>query len=82
MKKRGVGHYLLKGTSGFATEGWYIETPKDANGNPYHIVEYETLENGDIQIKTFDYMLDKRGRIVADYEHPLDVKIGVGLIFD
>lgn len=71
-----VGHYLIKGSSGFADESWYIEQPKDANGNLYHVVEHETLESGDIQIKTFDYLLDKRGRIVADYKNPLDVQKG------
>lgn len=70
------GIYLIKGSSGFATEGWYIEQPRDANGNLFHVVEYKTLENGDIEIKTFDYMLDKKGRIVADYTSPLDIQEG------
>ncbi|ENG3518583.1 phage tail protein, partial [Acinetobacter baumannii] len=33
FKKVDVGDYLLKGSLGFAQEGWYIEVPKDANGN-------------------------------------------------
>lgn len=70
------GSYLIKGSSGFAMEGWYIEQPRDANGNLFHVVEYKTLENGDIEIKTFDYMLDKKGRIVADYTSPLDIQEG------
>lgn len=71
-----VGHYLVKGSSGFATEGWYIEQPKDANGNLYHVVEIATHENGDLDIKTYDYMLDKKGRIVADHDTPLDIYEG------
>ncbi len=59
--------------SGFAQEGWYIETPKDANGNLLVAVVYEQLENGDISVKTYDYMLNKKGRIVADTETPLDI---------
>lgn len=73
FEKLGVGNYLIKGSSGFAQEGWYIETPKDANGNLLVAVVYEQLENGDISVKTYDYMLNKKGRIVADIEAPLDI---------
>ena len=73
FEKIGVGDYLIKGSSGFAQEGWYIETPKDANGNLLVAVVYEQLENGDISVKTYDYMLNKKGRIVADIETPLDI---------
>ena len=51
FEKLGVGDYLIKGSSGFAQEGWYIETPKDANGNLLVAVVYEQLENGDISVK-------------------------------
>lgn len=71
--KLGMGDYLIKGSSGFAQEGWYVETPKDANGNLLVAVVYEQLENGDISVKTYDYMLNKKGRIVADTEAPLDI---------
>lgn len=73
FEKLGVGDYLIKGSSGFAQEGWYVETPKDANGNLLVAVVYEQLENGDISVKTYDYMLNKKGRIVADIETPLDI---------
>ena len=73
FEKLGVGNYLIKGSSGFAQEGWYIETPKDANGNVLVAVVYEQLENGDISVKTYDYMLNNKGRIVADTEAPLDI---------
>lgn len=73
FEKLGVGDYLVKGSLGFAQEGWYIETPKDANGNLLVAVVYEQIENGDISVKTYDYMLNKKGRIVADTETPLDV---------
>lgn len=73
FEKLGIGHYLIKGSSGFAQEGWYVETPKDANGNLLVAVVYEQLENGDISVKTYDYMLNKKGRIVADIETPLDI---------
>lgn len=73
FEKLGIGEYLIKGSSGFAQEGWYVETPKDANGNLLVAVVYEQLENGDISVKTYDYMLNKKGRIVADTETPLDI---------
>lgn len=73
FEKLSVGDYLIKGSSGFAQDGWYIETPKDANGNLLVAVVYEQLENGDISVKTYDYMLNKKGRIVADIEAPLDI---------
>lgn len=68
-----TGEYLVKGSLGFAQDGWYIETPKDANGNLLVAVVYEQLANGDISVKTYDYMLNKKGRIVADTETPLDI---------
>lgn len=73
FEKLGVGDYLIKGSTGFAQEGWYIETPKDANGNVLVAVVYEQLDNNDISVKTYDYMLNKKGRIVPDLETPLDI---------
>lgn len=76
FEKVDIGHYLIKGSSGLSNDGWYIEQPRDANGNLYHVVEFTTLENSDIEIKTFDYMLDKKGRIVADHDAPIDIQGG------
>ena len=73
FEKLGLGNYLIKGSTGFAQEGWYVETPKDANGNLLVAVVYEQLENGDISVKTYDYMLNRKGRTVADIETPLDI---------
>ena len=73
FEKLGVGDYLVKGSTGFAQEGWYIEMPKDANGNVLVAVEYKQLANNDISVKTYDYMLNKKGRIVPDLKTPLDI---------
>ena len=73
FEKLGIGDYLVKGSLGFAQEGWYIEMPKDANGNVLVAVVYEQLANNDISVKTYDYMLNKKGRIVPDLETPLDI---------
>ncbi len=68
-----VGVYRVTGSLGFATDGWYIETPADANGNKLLFVEYEQSSNGNIIIKTFtpDY---SSGRCAAG--EPKDIPDG------
>lgn len=74
FEKLGIGNYLIKDSSGFAQEGWYIETPKDANGNVLFSVIYTTLENGDISVKTYKKKFDfETVSIVADLENPVDI---------
>ena len=74
FEKLGVGDYLIKGSSGFAQTGWYIETPKDANGNALFLVIYTTLENGDISVKTYKKKFDfETVSIVADLDNPVDI---------
>ena len=74
FEKLGVGDYLIKGSSGFAQEGWYIETPKDANGNVLFSVSYITLENDDISVKTYKKKFDlETASIVADLDNPVDI---------
>lgn len=76
FQKIDVGHYLIQGSSGFALEGWYIETPKDANGNILFAVNYEQLENGDIEVKTYKKKFDlESASIVADMENPVDITL-------
>src|SRR5690606_18603750 len=73
FEKLGTGDYLIKNSTGLSNDGWYVEQPKDANGNVYHAVIYEQLENGDISVKTFEQKLEGT-RIVADVEKPVDIK--------
>ena len=74
FEKLGVGDYLIKGSTGFAQEGWYIETPKDANGNLLVAVVYEQLDNNDISVKTYAKMFDEEtGDIVANTAKPRDI---------
>lgn len=74
LEKLGVGDYLIKGSTGFAQEGWYVETPKDANGNSLVAVVYEQLENQDISVKTYKKKFDiETASIVADLENPVDI---------
>lgn len=77
FEKLGVGDYLIKGSTGFSQEGWYIETPKDANGNVLFSVVYATLENNDISIKTYKKKFDvETASIVADLSSPVDITDG------
>lgn len=73
FEKIDVGHYLIKGSSGFAKEGWWIEIPTDTHGNKICAVEYQTLENGDLEIKTFKKKLNDEGDIVANLDAPIDI---------
>lgn len=47
-----TGHYKITGCHGFAREGWYIETPNDANGNKILFVKYLQDDDGSIDIWT------------------------------
>lgn len=77
FEKLGEGDYLIKNSSGFAQEGWYVETPKDANGNVLFSVIYTTLENGDISVKTYKKKFDfETVSIVADLDNPVDITEG------
>lgn len=74
FEKLGVGDYLVKGSTGFAQEGWYIEMPKDANGNVLVAVIYEQLANNDISVKTYAKKFDEEtGDIVANTAKPRDI---------
>ncbi|HCJ6489218.1 TPA: hypothetical protein NU789_000119 [Acinetobacter baumannii] len=73
FEKLGIGHCLIKGSSGFAKDGWWIEIPTDTHGNKICAVEYQTLENGDLEIKTFKKKLNEDGDIVANLDAPIDI---------
>ncbi|EMP8702897.1 pyocin knob domain-containing protein [Acinetobacter baumannii] len=77
FEKLGVGDYLIKGSLGFAQEGWYIEMPKDANGNVVVAVAYQQLENNDISVKTYKKKFDiETASIVPDLNNPVDIPEG------
>lgn len=68
-----VGHYVLRSSPRLSRDGWYIETPKDRNGNIYFYLDYEEDENGTLTIKTYapDY---SSGR--AEAGAPMDIVDG------
>ena len=74
FEKLGVGDYLVKGSTGFAQESWYIEMPKDANGNVLVAVIYKQLENNDISVKTYAKKFDEEtGDIIPNTAKPRDI---------
>lgn len=77
FEKVDIGHYLLKNTEGFSDDGWYIEMPKDANGNVLVAVQYQQLEDNTIEVKTFAKKFDEEtGDIVPNLEKPRDIPAG------
>lgn len=77
FEKVDIGHYLLKNTEGFSDDGWYIEMPKDANGNVLVAVQYQQLEDNTIEVKTFVKKFDEEtGDIVPNLEKPRDIPVG------
>ena len=50
--KNGVGDYTINTISGLSTDGWYIELPKDINGNPKVAVTL-TETDGVISLKCY-----------------------------
>ena len=77
FEKLGIGEYLIKGSSGFAQEGWYVETPKDANGNVWVVVQYQQLEDNTIEVKIFAKKFNEEtGDIVPNLDKPCDIPAG------
>lgn len=80
FEKLAVGDYLIKGSTGFAQKGWYIEMPKDANGNVLVAVVYEQLANNNISVKTYAKKFDEEtGDIVANLTRPRDIPVSRGI---
>ena len=74
FERLGTGDYLIKGSLGFAQEGWYIEIPKDANGNVLVAAVYKQLPNNDISVKTYAKKFDEEtGDIVPNFDKPRDI---------
>lgn len=77
FEKLGVGDYLVKGSLGFAQDGWHVETPKDANGNVLVAVVEKQLANNDLSIKTYAKRFDdETGDIVPNLLKPRDIPDG------
>ena len=74
--KNGVGDYTITGTTGLRTDGWYIVTPNDSNGNPHVAVTLDD-KDGVITLKTYVRIFDMSTfKFVPDLEQPLDIPDG------
>lgn len=75
-KKNGVGDYTITTVSGLSTDGWYIELPKDMNGNPKVAVTLEETD-GVISLKSYKRIFSMETFTFGpDLEQPLDIPEG------
>lgn len=72
-KKNGVGDYTITTVSGLSTDGWYIELPKDMNGNPKVAVTLSEVD-GMISLKTYKRIFSMETfTFEPDLDNPLDI---------
>lgn len=72
-KKNGVGDYTISTQSGLSTDGWYIELPKDINGNPKVAVTLQET-NGVISLKSYKRIFSMETfTFEPDLNEPLDI---------
>lgn len=75
-KKNGIGDYTITTQSGLSTDGWYIELPKDMNGNPKVAVTLQET-NGVISLKSYKRIFSMETfTFEPDLDNPLDVPDG------
>lgn len=75
-KKNGVGDYTITTVSGLSTDGWYIELPKDMNGNPKVAVTLSEVD-GVISLKTYKRIFSMETfTFEPDLDNPLDIPDG------
>lgn len=73
FKKNGIGDYTITTVSGLSTDGWYIELPKDMNGNPKVAVTLSEVD-GVISLKTYRRIFSMETfTFVPDLDSPLDI---------
>lgn len=74
--RNGVGDYTINTVSGLSTDGWYIELPKDINGNPKVAVTLNETD-GIISLKCYKRVFSMETfTFVPDLNEPLDVPDG------
>lgn len=72
-KKNGIGDYTITTQSGLSTDGWYIELPKDMNGNPKVAVTLSEVD-GMISLKTYKRIFSMETfTFEPDLDNPLDI---------
>lgn len=72
-KKNGIGDYTITTVSGLSTDGWYIELPKDMNGNPKVAVTLSEVD-GVISLKSYKRIFSMETfTFEPDLDNPLDI---------
>lgn len=75
-KKNGIGDYTITTVSGLSTDGWYIELPKDMNGNPKVAVTLSEVD-GVISLKSYKRIFSMGTfTFEPDLNEPLDIPDG------
>lgn len=73
FKKNGIGDYTITTVSGLSTDGWYIELPKDMNGNPKVAVTLSEVD-GVISLKSYKRIFSMETfTFEPDLDNPLDI---------
>lgn len=76
FKKNGIGDYTINTQSGLSTDGWYLELPKDLNGNPKVAVTLNEVD-GVISLKSYKRIFSMETfTFVPDLNEPLDIPEG------
>ncbi len=71
--KNGIGDYTITTISGLSTDGWYLELPKDLNGNPKIAVTLSE-SNGVISLKSYKRIFSMDTfTFVPDLDTPMDI---------
>lgn len=74
--KNGVGDYIVTTSSGLSSDGWYLELPKDLNGNPKIAVTLSETD-GVINLKSYKRIFSMTTfTFEPDLEQPLDIPDG------
>ena len=72
-KRHGIGDYTITTVSGLSTDGWYIELPKDMNGNPKVAVTLSEVD-GVISLKSYKRIFSMETfTFEPDLDNPLDI---------
>lgn len=76
FKKNDIGDYTITTQSGLSTDGWYLELPKDLNGNPKVAVTLSEVD-GVISLKSYKRIFSMETfTFEPDLDNPLDIPEG------
>jgi hypothetical protein len=71
--KIATGHYKLTGTNGLSQDGWFVQSPTDANGTIKCFIEYAQNADNSIEVWTYQPLFDQG---FAQAGPPMDIPAG------